>query len=94
MTAFPGTYLYDHRQQYGSISNDLSDYTYQGAAFVPYTMSKEEINKLRQIAFKRFYTRPSFLLKKLADIRTLNDCKIAVKSLKSLYMMWAHKNMF
>ena len=65
ITPFPGTYLYDNLEKYGTISDELTDFTYQGAAFIPYTMTRDEILKLRQIAFKRFYSRPSFILKKL-----------------------------
>ena len=42
LTPFPGTDLYDNLEQYGTVSEDLSHYTYQGAAFVPHTMSKED----------------------------------------------------
>jgi hypothetical protein len=37
ITPFPGTELYDNIEKYGTMSEDLSDYTYQGAAFTPYT---------------------------------------------------------
>lgn len=84
ITPFPGTYLYDNRERFGTISGELSDYTYQGAAFIPHTMSREDIHALRQTAFKRFYLRPSFLLKKLLDIRTINDVKVMFRSAQSL----------
>src|SRR5208282_4074041 len=70
ITPFPGTYLHDNLEKYGHISDDLSDFTYQGAAFIPHTMTREDILRLRQIAFRRFYGRPSFMLKKLRELRT------------------------
>jgi len=94
LTPFPGTYLYDNIERYGTISEDLSDFTYQGAAFVPFTMTREEILRLRQIAFKRFYSRPSFILKKIKDIRNLNDIKTVWKGIKSLFWLWAKKDLF
>lgn len=94
ITPFPGTYLYDNREKYGVISEELSDYTYQGAAFIPYTMTKDDILKLRQIAFKRFYARPLFIIKKLFEIRNLNDLVVAFKSIRSLFWILTRKNIF
>lgn len=94
ITPFPGTYLYDHRDTYGTISDELTDFTYQGAAFIPYTMTREEIIDLRQKAFKRFYARPSFILKKLFSLRNMNDLVTAAKSAKSLYWLLAEKDLF
>ena len=94
ITPFPGTYLYDNLEKYGTMSDDLSDFTYQGAAFIPYSMTREEILKLRQIAFKRFYSRPSFILKKLLELRTLHDFSTALKSLRSLFWIWTKSDIF
>lgn len=94
ITPFPGTYLYDNREKYGVISHELSDYTYQGAAFIPYTMTKDDILKLRQIAFRRFYARPSFIIKKLLELRNVNDLIVAFKSIRSLFWILTRKNIF
>ena len=85
ITPFPGTYLYDNIEQYGTLSDELTDYTYQGAAFIPHTMTREEIQKLRQMAFRRFYLRPSFILRKLLSLRSRSDFKVALKSANSLF---------
>ncbi len=94
LTAFPGTYLYEHLDEFGTVSNQLSDYSYQGAAFAPYTMSREQIQELRQLAFRRFYTRPSFLLQRLVQIRTWHDCKVAVRGIRGLFWLWAKRRLF
>lgn len=94
ITPFPGTDLYDNVDEYGSVSSDLRDYTYQGAAFVPHTMTREQIAELRQAAFRRFYSRPSFLLKRLLAVRTLNDIKAALNGLRSLFWIWVGKGLF
>lgn len=94
ITPFPGTYLYDNLEKYGTMSDELSDFTYQGAAFIPYTMTREEILKLRQIAFKRFYSRPSFILKKLLELRSPHDFAVALKSLRSLFWIWTKSDLF
>ena len=55
---------------------------------------RDEILKLRQIAFKRFYSRPSFILKKLLELRSLNDFLVAAKSAKSLFWLWTKAGLF
>ncbi len=94
ITPFPGTYLYDNLEKFGTLSDDLSDFTYQGAAFIPHTMTREQILELRQIAFKRFYTRPSFILRKLLELRTWNDFMVAFKSARSLFWLWTKSGVF
>jgi anaerobic magnesium-protoporphyrin IX monomethyl ester cyclase len=94
LTAFPGTHLYEHLEQYGHVSGMLNEYTYQGASFVPYSMSREQIHELRQIAFRRFYSRPSFLIRRLLQIRTWKDYQVALSGIKSLFWMWSKKNIF
>ena len=94
LTPFPGTDLFDGRERYGTVSGDLRDFTYQGAAFVPSTMTRAEIHALRQIAFRRFYSRPSFLLKRLLALRTLHDLRAALTGAKSLFWLWAGRGVF
>jgi len=94
LTPFPGTYLYDNLKGYGTISNQLADFTYQGAAFIPYTMTRQDILRLRLIAFRRFYSRPRFLLKRFIGIRTLNDLKASWKGVRSLFYLWTKGDLF
>ncbi len=94
LTPFPGTELYDNRERYGTVAKDLDDYTYQGAAFVPHTMSRAEITTLKQLAFKKFYSRPRFLAKRLLRLRSGNDLRAAVTGMRSLFWLWARDNIF
>ncbi|VAX15485.1 Cobalamin B12-binding:Radical SAM [hydrothermal vent metagenome] len=94
LTPFPGCELYDHADKYGSVSKNLADYTYQGAAFAPETMSRDDIMRLRQTAFKRFYSRPLFILRQIARLRTLHDARAAFTGLKSLRRIWMREDMF
>jgi len=94
LTAFPGTYLYDNLQKYGRVSSHFADYTYQGAAFEPYSMSRNQIHELRQLALRRFYSRPVFLLRRLQHLRSWGDCKVAMQGVKSLFWLWSKKNLF
>ncbi len=94
ITPFPGTELYENIEKYGTMSEDLTDYTYQGAAFVPYTMTRDEIAELRQLALKKFYSRPKFLWRRLLALRSLNDILAAWQGLKSLFWLKTQDNLF
>lgn len=94
ITPFPGTYLHDNLERFGTVSEDLTDFTYQGAAFIPKTMTREDIQKLRQIAFRRFYLRPSFLIKKLLHLRNAGDMKSVLRSARSLFWLAFRQNIF
>jgi len=94
LTPFPGCELYDHADKYGSVSSNLADYTYQGAAFIPQTMSREQIVRLRQTALRQFYSRPLFILRQIARLRNLHDARAAFTGLKSLIWIWTGKDLF
>jgi anaerobic magnesium-protoporphyrin IX monomethyl ester cyclase len=94
LTPFPGTDLYDDIEKYGTMSNDLADFTYQGAAFIPHSMTREEIARLRQLAFKKFYSRPKFLLRRLLQLRNINDLKAGLAGVKSLFWLWLQGDLF
>jgi radical SAM superfamily enzyme YgiQ (UPF0313 family) len=94
LTPFPGTDLYEQQAKYGTVSRDLRDFTYQGAAFIPYTMTREQIHELRQRAFLRFYSRPGFLVRALLRLRNLNDLRAAYAGLRSLFWLWVRRSLF
>lgn len=94
LTPFPGTELHDNIEKYGSMSDDLTDFTYQGAAFIPHTMTKEDIVRLRQIAFRRFYSRPRFILRRIFGLRNINDLRATLKGLRSLFWLWVKRDVF
>jgi radical SAM superfamily enzyme YgiQ (UPF0313 family) len=94
ITPFPGTELYDNIEKYGTMSEDLTDYTYQGAAFIPFTMTREEIAELRQLALKKFYSRPKFLWRRVLALRSFNDLMAAWQGIKSLFWLKTEKKLF
>jgi len=57
-------------------------------------MSRDDIQRLRQIAFRRFYLRPSFMIRKLLDLHSLNDVKVAMKSAKSIFWLALKLDLF
>jgi radical SAM superfamily enzyme YgiQ (UPF0313 family) len=94
LTPFPGTELYDNIEKYGTVSGNLADYTYQGIAFTPHSMTRDQVAELRQIAFKRFYSRPAYLLRRLRGIRTFHDLAVAVSGMKSLFWIVGSRGIF
>jgi radical SAM superfamily enzyme YgiQ (UPF0313 family) len=94
LTPFPGTELYENIEKYGTMSGDLMDFTYQGAAFIPHTMTREEVARLRQIAFKKFYSRPEYMLRKIITLRNINDIKAVCKGARSMFWMWIKSDIF
>lgn len=94
LTPFPGTELHDNIEKYGTMSNDTSDYSYQGAAFIPHTLTREQISELRQIAFRRFYSRPRFLMRKILGLRSMNDLVAAYRGMRSLLWIWIKRDIF
>lgn len=94
LTAFPGTPLHDNLQHYGRVSARLDEHTYQGASFEPYTLTRAQIQALRRLAFRRFYSRPSFLARRLLGLRTWHDCKAAFYGARSLIGIWGARNPF
>ncbi len=71
----PGTPLYDNLEQYGTLQNFQEAQTQQAVGFVPFTMTKEEIEELLSTAYKRFYRRPSYILERALKMRTLQDVR-------------------
>lgn len=77
LTPFPGAELYEHVEKYGTVATEnVLDYTFEGCAFVPYTMKREQIQELRALAFRKFYRRPRYMWKRLKAIRTWTDVKV------------------
>lgn len=92
MTPFPGTELYENIDEYGTMSMDTDDYTFEGAAFVPYTMTREQIEELRTIGFRKFYSRPKFILRRLLEIRSWYDFRTVMKGATSFFWLWAKRD--
>ncbi|NJO89126.1 MAG: radical SAM protein [Chloroflexia bacterium] len=94
LTPFPGTELYDNIDKYGKRMGDFIDYTFEKAVFIPHSMGKDEIIKLREIAFKRFFSRPSYIFMRLIKIRTIMDIRILWSGFRAFVKMYRNKRSF
>lgn len=69
----PGTPLYDNVETYGKLVDFQEAQTQQAVGFIPHTITKEQIEELISLAYKRFYKRPSYILNRTIKMRTLQD---------------------
>lgn len=92
MTPFPGTELYENIEEYGTMSGNTDDYTFEGGAFVPYTMTREQIDELRTLAFRRFYSRPGFIIRRVFEVRSWYDFRTVLRGATSFFWLWAKRD--
>jgi anaerobic magnesium-protoporphyrin IX monomethyl ester cyclase len=94
LTPFPGSELWERRHELGTVAEDLAAYTYQGAAFVPRTMTRDDIQRLRQLAYRMFYSRPRYLVRRTLAIRSLHEVGAAWRGARSLLGLWTRRRLF
>jgi anaerobic magnesium-protoporphyrin IX monomethyl ester cyclase len=94
LTPLPGTDLYEQVQREGTWESDTDHATFQHAAYVPSTMTKAQLIQLRSIAFKRFYGRPKYVVRRLLDIRTKSDVRALLSGAQSMAHIFLNKNIF
>lgn len=94
LTPYPGTELYDNVEKYGTMTDETDALTFETGAFVPYTMTQEEILKLKERAFKRYYCRPSYILKRLHSVRSKYDLIALFYGAKTLFILLTHPGIF
>jgi len=92
MAPFPGTRLYNHLDKFGTMVDGTDALTFEGAAFVPHTMTREEIHKLRATAFKKYYGRPSYMLKRMLSIRNWHEFRVLATGAKALLFLAFNEN--
>jgi radical SAM superfamily enzyme YgiQ (UPF0313 family) len=80
LTPFPGTELYENVGKYGKLNAPLDrmGMLFKAAPFVPFSMSEDEIVRLLDAAFTAYYGRPSFVLRRIAGIRTWYDLEAII----------------
>ena len=84
LTPLPGTDLYNHVERYGKMLGDTTKLTMHHISFVPYTMTVEQLDYLRTYAFKRYYSRPAYIVMRLLSIRSLQDLEISWRGFSAL----------
>ncbi|MCW4015249.1 MAG: B12-binding domain-containing radical SAM protein [Candidatus Bathyarchaeota archaeon] len=86
-TPFPGTELFDIASKSGLVSKNWNDYVYAELraidfpAFETSDLTKEALQKWNITAYKSFYIRPQYILKRIKKIRSFDEMKLNIKGL-------------
>jgi len=93
-TPYPGTQLYDEIKagKWGHLTtDDFSEFQGWNVVFLPEGYrNKEEVWEIERKAFRSFYFRPKFILKKLFTTRSITDIKRYFKGLNLLIQGFAY----
>ncbi len=83
-TPHPGTQLWDTAEEWGTLDRtSYGEYTEWSPVFVPYGYkNKEELLEMQKEAFRRFYMRPSYILKRALKMRSISELKRNLSGMK------------
>lgn len=77
--------LYEEAEKYGTLlTKNMSDFTGNTITFVPYSMTKNQLEKLRYLAYRKFYLRPAYILKRIKKLRSLEEIKKSINGFIAL----------
>ncbi len=84
-TPYPGTRLHTQALEHGTLESSLDRFTNYFPVFVPNGYSsKDEIIKMRKKAYREFFFRPSYILKRLFKIRSFGEFIRHIQGFKAL----------
>ncbi len=72
LVPYKGSEIYGNINRYGKLTGKWST---NMISFVPHSMTLEQLKQLNTLAARSFYRRPSYLLRRLLAIRSLEDLK-------------------
>ncbi|MDQ7772369.1 MAG: radical SAM protein [Elusimicrobiales bacterium] len=90
-TPFPGSWLYDHAEEYGTFDRDWSRLNGWLPVFVPHGLTAAGLEAASKRAFRGFYFRPRIILSYLLRIRSLRHAAIYFRGFMAL-MEWLLKS--
>jgi len=92
ITPWPGTDLWAD-PSLGTLVRDLSEMTMlqDKVAYVPHSMTREEIEELLELAYKRFYLRPRFIIRRILSVRSWYDLQTIFHGGLAMISMLAKK---
>ncbi len=84
-TPFPGTELFRTAKRFGKLDMQFNRYSIWAPVFVPFGYKDaEEIMGIYKEAFRRFYFRPKYILKRIFAIKSIEDLKRNITGLKTI----------
>ncbi|RJP31908.1 MAG: radical SAM protein [Phycisphaerales bacterium] len=89
-TPYPGTQMFNWAYENGYLRTlDWRDYDLANAVLDLPTVSREDINQMYKIAHREFYFRPSYLIKRLFKMTSLEDVRMNWRALRSIMFVRA-----
>lgn len=89
-TPYPGTQMFDWAKREGYLRTlDWSEYDLANSVMELPTVSTEDINRMYRIAYREFYFRPRFLLRRLLRVRNFDDIRMHIQALRSILFVRA-----
>ena len=89
-TPYPGTQLWDTYEQWGTLDKNFKDYHGWSPVFVPHGYkNREELLAIHREAFRRFYMRPKYIVRRVSKIRSFSELKRNLSGLKMVKGMTA-----
>lgn len=89
-TPYPGTELWQTAEQFGSLdrTQDFKKWNEWQPVFIPSGYKNaEELVEMNREAFRRFYGRPSYMIRRALKIRSIDEIKRNLKGLRVVYAM-------
>ncbi|HLC22732.1 MAG TPA: radical SAM protein [Candidatus Nanoarchaeia archaeon] len=87
-TPFPGTELYETVDKWGTMNHNYKDFHIFVPVFVPKGYKDaQELHNMQRLAFKKFYFRPKYMLKRATKIKNMRDVRRHVKGLQMVLGM-------
>ncbi|MFQ5493952.1 MAG: B12-binding domain-containing radical SAM protein, partial [Phycisphaerae bacterium] len=84
-TPYPGTQMFEWAKRNGHLRTlDWNDYDLANSVMELPTISSERINRMYKLAYREFFFRPSYLLRRLWSLRSFEDLKVNVRAFRSI----------
>jgi radical SAM superfamily enzyme YgiQ (UPF0313 family) len=85
-TPYPGTQMFNWAKENGYLRTlDWNDYDLANSVLELPTASSEQVNEMYKTAYREFYFRPGYLLRRLLRLRGWDDIKCNVRALRSVF---------
>lgn len=86
-TPYPGTQMFNWAYEKGYLKTlDWADYDLANSVMELPTVTRDEINRMYRIAYRQFYFRPRYLLRRLWRLRTWEDVKVHYYAFRSVFV--------
>ncbi len=91
-TPYPGTQMFEWARQNGYLRTlDWGEFDLGNAVMDLPTVSADDINRMYQTAYRKFYFRPRYLWRRLTRIRTLEDLWVNARAFRSIVFVHSTK---